>query len=622
MGKRGARMNRGLLYSLTPDNGLVGDHVIHMLKSLRSRHEHIAVSVNGTLLPENAARLQPCADQIFQSPETKTIEDAYRAGLGTLGWDRIGQFDELSLMSCDLFGPIFPIEEMFAAMDAQTDLDLWGLSEAAPLDPPPTPTYLDQSFILFRKRLLQSLDFQMLWSAKLPRSAPNFDQRIAIDQAQFLAEKGYKSTAFLRLVDFLTPQPLLLEMQTALCGRRLPLLRFTPFCRSALYQDDRPANLNQVLPILERQSNYPQALFWQTALRRASLRTLHTNLAYQFTFDSNTYGGTPKLPANLRVAVCAHVYYPDVLEEILVRTHNIPTAYDLFITTATAENKAVIEARCAESGIAADVRVVQQNRGRDMSSLYIDLKDVVIDGGYDLICRLHSKRSPQVNSSTGTYFKHYIFDAVLASPAYTSHLLDFLVTNPHVGMAFAPMIHTGYATMGNGWFQNRDVFKRIMSDLSCDVPKEPYSPIAAYGTVYWFRPEALLPLFEGHYGYEDYNLEPNHFDGGLAHGQERAMTYIAQARGYMTATVWPDYVAAQSTTLMEYKMDSLYSHFRQGSTAPHSKLMSFITSSKKDRLTQKRQFRTPEFMRDFEKRNRGAIKKFAKRLGLVRPLKP
>jgi rhamnosyltransferase len=331
----------------------------------------------------------------------------------------------------------------------------------------------------------------------------------------------------------------------------------------------------------------------------------------------------PKWDESLRVAVCAHVYYPDVLDEILERTRTIPIAYAMFITTATTENKVIIEARCAEAGVKADIRVVGQNRGRDMSSLFIDLKDVVLEGGYDLICRLHSKRSPQVNPAIGTYFKHYLFDSVLASPAYTSHLLDFLVSHPHVGMAFAPMIHTGYPTMGHAWFSNRPTFEKIMKDLDCEVPLEPVSPIAAYGTVFWFRPHALRPLFEDAYVYEDYNPEPNHFDGGLAHGLERVMTYLAQARGYMAATVWPDYVAAQSTTLMEYKMDSLYSHFRDNRTTPHSRLLKSLLREPGELIPSLPFFRlrTPQFMRNFERRVRPTIKAVAKSLGLARPPK-
>lgn len=274
------------------------------------------------------------------------------------------------------------------------------------------------------------------------------------------------------------------------------------------------------------------------------------------------------------------------------------------------EKKAILERKCAAVGANADVRVVGQNRGRDMSSLFIDLNDVVLDHDYDLICRLHSKKSPQVNPATGNYFKNLMFDSVLASREYTSHLLDFFITHPHVGMSFAPMIHTGYGSMGHAWFNNREIFAKILYDLNCQVPTEPHSALAAYGTIFWFRPSALRPMFEDRYSYSQYNEEPNHVDGSLAHGQERAMTYVAQARGYMSATVWPDRVAGQSTTLMEYKMDSLYSYFPSKFVAPHRRLISYISGNEG-------RWQTPEAWRQFEKRNRPLIKRIGSILGVT-----
>lgn len=612
-------MMRALVYSLTPINGTAQEHVLHCLKALRPHYNRLIVVLNGVLDTASQAALTTCADEVLSAAPESTIENAYRAGLALVGWDRLATFDEVSVMNCDLFGPVFPVDEMFAEMDGRTDLDVWALAEAAPVSSPDAPIFLAQGLVTFRKRLLQSPDFRAYWSNAIRSKRAAFDQQTAIDQARFLQERGYRSTAYLTCADATTPQPLLLEMQEAIRKKRLPFLSFTAFCRSPAYQDERPSNLNQVLPLLGKVSDYPHRLFWQTALKKASLRTLHTNMAYQFTFDSNSYGCEPKWDSKVRIAVCAHVYYPDVLEEILDRARNIPTGFDLFITTASTQNKAVIEERCALAGMPADVRVVGQNRGRDMSSLFIDLKDVVLDGNYDLICRLHSKKSPQVNSSTGVYFKHFIFDSALASREYTSHVLDFFATHPHVGIAVAPMIHTGYGTMGHAWFANRGIFDTIMADLGCKVPPEPYSPLAAYGTVYWFRPDALRPMFEDKYSYEEYNVEPNHVDGGLAHGQERALTYVAQARGYMTATIWPDYVAAQSTTLMEYKMDSLYSYFPAGQTAPHWRLMMLFQNKKlKSALSRKPKIaNTPEFLKTLERRYRSKIKQVARKLGIA-----
>jgi lipopolysaccharide biosynthesis protein len=606
-------MTRAFIYNLSPKQGEVLGYVRHCLQAMRPHFARILITVNDSLNDEGQAFLQDLAGAPVLQGDWKTRDDAYKAALRHLGADLAGM-DELTLMDCDLFGPVYPFEEVARIMAARTDLDFWGLFEDAILEKGETKAYLPSAFLRLGKAVLTSGALQAFATETAKDTKPrqaSFGDMLSVQ----LEARGFKGGAYISLAKSETEHPMYFEMHESMKRARVPFLSFAPFFNSPAWQDENPSNLKQVLSDLERKTDYPVAHFWQAALKIASLRTLHTNLGYQFTFDSEAYDAKPKWSPDLKIAVCAHVYYTESFEEIHERASTIPTDYDFFMTTASEEKKAILEAKCASRGVKATVRVVGQNRGRDMSSLFIDLKDVVLDGNYDLICRLHSKKSPQVNASTGNYFKKLIFESVLASREYTSHLLDFFATHPHIGMAFAPMIHTGYGTMGHAWFANRDIFAQILAELGCKVPAEPYSPIAVYGTVFWFRPDALRPMFQDKYHYEDYNQEPSHVDGGLAHGQERAMTYIAQARGYMSATVWPDSIAGQASTLMEYKMDSLYSHFPQKFSAPHSLLLSFVNGKE-------RRMRTPKALRDFEKKHRPMIKKIGALIGVKSKKKP
>ena len=222
-------MRRALLYSLTPSQGRLSDYVPHCLTALRQRFDHIAVTLNGRLDAAATTVLNACIDRLLPDNDAAGIEDAYRAGFQAFGWDNLAAFDEITVMSCDLFGPIFPVDEMFTAMDAQTDLDIWGLAESAPHALLDAPTFLAQGMITFRKRLLQSPDFQTYWSAGTRIKSRESENQRTIDQARFLEENGYRSSSYLRRADFATPQPLLLEMQAAIKTKRLPFLSVTAF---------------------------------------------------------------------------------------------------------------------------------------------------------------------------------------------------------------------------------------------------------------------------------------------------------------------------------------------------------------------------------------------------------
>ena len=53
-----------------------------------------------------------------------------------------------------------------------------------------------------------------------------------------------------------------------------------------------------------------------------------------------------------------------------------------------------------------------------------------------------------------------------------------------------------------------------------------------YGTMFWYRPEALKPLFDLNLTEQDFPEEPLPVDGTIAHAIERLPVYIAWSQGY------------------------------------------------------------------------------------------
>jgi rhamnosyltransferase len=91
------------------------------------------------------------------------------------------------------------------------------------------------------------------------------------------------------------------------------------------------------------------------------------------------------------------------------------------------------------------------------------------------------------------------------------------------------------------------------------------TPVAPYGTMFWFRPKALRKLFSYPWRWSDFNCEPHHVDGGLAHALERVIAYVAQDAGYATFQVSNLRLAEQSYTLLEWKLQSLLALLPHGS---------------------------------------------------------
>jgi rhamnosyltransferase len=83
--------------------------------------------------------------------------------------------------------------------------------------------------------------------------------------------------------------------------------------------------------------------------------------------------------------------------------------------------------------------------------------------------------------------------------------------------------------------------------------------------MFWFRPKALKKLFQHPWKWSDFNQEPHHVDGGLAHALERVIAYVAQDAGYATFQVSNAELAEQNYTMLEWKLQTLLAALPYGS---------------------------------------------------------
>ena len=170
------------------------------------------------------------------------------------------------------------------------------------------------------------------------------------------------------------------------------------------------------------------------------------------------------------------------------------------------------------------MRVVEQNRGRDMSSLFITFRDRMLSGEYAWVLRLHSKRTPQMPWQIGQSFKQHLIENLAPSRRFVASLFDLLEQPEYrnVGVVAPPVVHIGFGTLGHSWYSNRKPLEKLAKeteDQTCRWIRILRSrPMArCTGSV----PRRLEPMFRHDWKWEDYNAEPNHTDGGLAHVQER-----------------------------------------------------------------------------------------------------
>ena len=517
-----------------------------------TRDGHDAVqTMLADLLPDTPAR-------IVTEDRDMTVLSAYRAGLMALPATGPAP-GSVILTGYHVFGPLHPQGWADLPRDADLAAAYW---HNATLDPrlqgrkgmPDHLPYLD--FAILSPALLGDPAF-----AALIRDFPAFldywdeIERGLIPLTRFLQDTG-------RNLTFLTPAA---AMETAdprhyevhrMVTHGAPCIPLSVLFLDPLVHDLSNIDLRAALDQLRRLHPALYAAIIAFASARVPLRNFNT-IADQYEIVSPHYPSQRETWAFGRVAVFIHAFYAEMMPEFWAHIAKFPMPAHLFLSTATPENKAAIEAFLDEKGWpAADrtVRVVEQNRGRDMSSLFITFRDIALSGEYPVALRLHSKRTPQVSRQVAEGFKAHLYDNLVHSPGAIRQMLDRLEAEPDIGLVIPPVIHVGFGTLGHSWFNNRPTVRQLCSDMGLQVPLDADTPVAPYGTMFWFRTDALRRMFEWTWQWEDYNPEPNHIDGGLAHVQERLIGYAVQGNGYRVLSVMSPELAARNYARLEYKM--------------------------------------------------------------------
>ena len=173
---------------------------------------------------------------------------------------------------------------------------------------------------------------------------------------------------------------------------------------------------------------------------------------------------------------------------------------------------------------------------------------------YDLVCFAHDKKTAQVKPGTsGASFAYKCFENTLSNNNYVENILK------DIGCHHIKYHSSGYWSCANKDGDNEsavitynnenlnctDNTKKLADELGLTVPMSAYkSPVAPLGTMFWFRPKAMQPLYAKDWEYNDFPPEPNGIDGSLLHAIERIYPFIVQQAGYYPAVAMTEEFAA------------------------------------------------------------------------------
>lgn len=552
---------RLLVYAIWDRRGGIDEFIPHALRGLREDVTRILIVVNGELSDEGRRKLEPIADEILVRENVGFDIGAHRHALAHVGRG-IEEFDEVVLTNDTWFGPVAPWQPVLHRM-AERAVHFWGLTDheeqaSNAFDGGPLPYHLQSYWIAIRREMFLSPEWEAYW-----RELPSLDayaDAVLKHEARFtqhFADLGFSYDVAFPCSDFSTGNPSLLEAEH-LIEAGCPVLKRRPFFHWPPFLDAHAVVGRWTLEAA-RAAGYPTELALQNLARNVPPKVLNADAGLLEVLPDSPVSYDADQP--LRVVVIAHIFYEEMTDEMLDRMDTLPAPYDLVITTPSAERaeriSSVLSRRRPATSGRTEVRVLPSNDGRDQSAFLIGCRDVLLSDEYDIVVKLHSKKTPQDGFNVGRHFKEQQFRNLLDSPGYTANVLALFQREKGLGIVYPPMIHIGYPTMGRAWWANKPGFEALAAELGIHVPLDDVSPLAPYGSMFVARPQALRILVEHRWRYEEFGGADAYRDGGLAHILERMPSYAAGELGFHTRTVSSFEYMSISHTALEFKLDEM-----------------------------------------------------------------
>lgn len=576
------------IYCFYDKYGHAASFIKTFLDDLMNNLDDLVVVVNGQLSDQ--------ARQLF-SEYTKTIivrenkgldVAAYKQAILTLGWEKLESYDEVICLNDTVMGPVYPFREMFACMDRK-DVDFWGITAYAgeTVDKEQIPTHLQAYWHAYRRSLVSSPAFHEYWETMpLWKDYAEVTRKHEMTFTKHFADLGFTWASYIdwRKYQGYSSYPLLYMPMQIVRDDRCPIFKRRSFFvdYSAYFDQTAGQPALDLYEYLRDHTDYDVDMIWDAILPSYNIDDIRKAMHLDYVLPSQAIN--PQTHDHPRSAFIYHVYFMDLLEDTCHYIASLPEETDLYITS-TEDKIPQIREYMQQRGISHQATFIPViNRGRDVSALLVAACPVVLSGKYDVIGFAHDKKSSQnqENGHHGTEsqgFAYKLMENTLGSEAYVKNILTLFAENPRLGqVAPPPPYHALYFahTIPHDWGANYEITKELLEDrLGIHVPLSPTKPTAsAMGSCYWFRVEALKPLFEYGWKYEDFLPEGQMGeDGTISHAIERANGYICQSRGY-----YPSWVLSDRYARIE--VDSLFytAAMMMGSSAEARRGESLLTN--------------------------------------------
>lgn len=232
-----------------------------------------------------------------------------------------------------------------------------------------------------------------------------------------------------------------------------------------------------------------------------------------------------------RIAIQIHVYYDELIEEMIRYTNNMPYAFDLFLSTNSSEKAETILSYATKHSNAQNIFIrVFNNKGRDVMPFLLQMQPVFHK--YEYICHLHTKKSLHMHG--GDVWREYLLENLFGSERTIHEIFSLFERDEQLGLIYPENIDIIRSSVDWGSDKTivRDLLKRMrMNDC---LPRMPIFPA---GDMFWAKTEAIKPVLQLNLNESDFPEEKGQIDGTIMHAIERVWCIVLEEKGYKYCAV-------------------------------------------------------------------------------------
>ena len=243
-----------------------------------------------------------------------------------------------------------------------------------------------------------------------------------------------------------------------------------------------------------------------------------------FNLDNDVIYVLNDLHNKCKVAIQIHIFYEDLIMDIINKTNNIPVKFDLYITITSPEIKSRLEndIKIYSKTNYFEILIVE-NKGRDVLPFLKQIKTKF--KYYKYLCHIHTKKSLTA-PELGNLWRNYLYNNLLGNTNIVSEILYEFENNEKLGFMF-PETYFGiiqqFYLLTEG---TKNWMNFLATKLFSNYKVGELSNFPA-GNMFWARIVAISQIFS--YDFSKYfPEEDDQTNDTIMHAIERIWLYLVK----------------------------------------------------------------------------------------------